>query len=83
MLTTWLTHTLVAAGGACEATALADECAFNLLAAGVDAHAKNHSMLHAGSASRLAPAYELISAHGIWPAERVMFRSAAYSHRHC
>ena len=82
MLTTWLTHTLVATGG-CEATTLADECAFNLLAAGVDAHAKNHSMPHAGSASRLAPAYDLISAHGIWPAERVMFRSAANSHRHC
>ncbi|WP_413466795.1 HipA domain-containing protein [Microbacterium sp. LRZ72] len=57
--------------------AFADLFAFNLLVAGVDAHAKNHSMLHAGPASRLAPAYDLISAHGIWPADRVKYRSAA------
>ena len=60
-----------------EATTLADECAFNLLAAGVEARAKKLSMLHAGSASRLAPAHELISAHGIWSAERLVFTSAA------
>lgn len=57
--------------------AFADLFAFNLLVAGVDAHAKNHSILHVGSASRLAPAYDLISAHGIWPADRVKYTSAA------
>lgn len=51
--------------------------AFNLLVAGVDAHAKNHSMLYFGNTTRLAPAYDLISAHGIWPADRVMYKSSA------
>lgn len=50
---------------------------FNLLVAGVDAHAKNHSLLHAGNTTRLAPAYDLISAHGIWPEDRVADRSSA------
>jgi serine/threonine-protein kinase HipA len=57
--------------------AFADLFAFNLLVAGVDAHAKNHSMLHVGGTSRLAPAYDLISAHGIWSAERVKYKSSA------
>lgn len=57
--------------------AFADLFAFNLLVAGVDAHAKNHSMLHVGGTSRLAPAYDLISAHGIWSAERVKYNSSA------
>lgn len=51
--------------------------AFNLLVAGVDAHAKNHSLLHVGNTTRLAPAYDLISAHGIWPADRVTYSSGA------
>ncbi|MFJ5000173.1 type II toxin-antitoxin system HipA family toxin [Microbacterium sp. NPDC088619] len=51
--------------------------AYNLLVAGVDAHAKNHSLLHAGNATRLAPAYDLISAHGIWPEDRVTYKSSA------
>lgn len=50
---------------------------FNLLVAGVDAHAKNHSLLHVGKTTRLAPAYDLISAHGIWPDERVRYQSSA------
>lgn len=57
--------------------ALTDLFAFNLLVAGVDAHAKNHSILHAGGTSRLAPAYDLISAHGIWDEDRIAFRSSA------
>lgn len=56
--------------------ALTDLFAFNLLVAGVDAHAKNHSILHVGNTTRLAPAYDLISAHGIWPEERVKYRSS-------
>lgn len=56
---------------------LADLFIFNLLVAGVDAHAKNHSMLHAGNTTRLAPAYDLISAHGFWAEDRVVFRSSA------
>jgi serine/threonine-protein kinase HipA len=51
--------------------------AFNLLVAGVDAHAKNHSLLHAGNTTRLAPAYDLISAHGIWSEDRVRYKSSA------
>ena len=51
--------------------------AFNLLAAGVDAHAKNHSLILSGSLVRLAPAYDLISAHGMWNADRVQFQSSA------
>ncbi|BDZ64842.1 HipA domain-containing protein [Agromyces mangrovi Wang et al. 2018] len=60
-----------------DLTALGDLFAFDLLTAGVDAHAKNHSMLHVGGRSRLAPAYDLISAHGIWSADRIAFKSAA------
>ncbi|MFJ2502861.1 type II toxin-antitoxin system HipA family toxin [Microbacterium sp. NPDC087592] len=51
--------------------------AFNLLTAGVDAHAKNHSLLHVGGVARLAPAYDLISAHGIWDDDRITYRSSA------
>lgn len=51
--------------------------AFNLLAAGVDAHAKNHSLLLSGNQVRLAPAYDLISAHGLWPEDRVTHKSTA------
>ncbi|WP_417562851.1 HipA domain-containing protein [Microbacterium sp.] len=57
--------------------AMAELFIFNLLVAGVDAHAKNHGMLHVGAATRLAPAYDLISAHGIWDASRVTFRAGA------
>ncbi|RII40912.1 type II toxin-antitoxin system HipA family toxin [Galactobacter valiniphilus] len=57
--------------------ALAQLFAFNLLTAGVDAHAKNHSLLLSGKAVRLAPAYDLISAHGIWDEKRVQFKSSA------
>jgi serine/threonine-protein kinase HipA len=56
---------------------LASLFAFNLLTAGVDAHAKNHSLLLAGDQVRLAPAYDLISAHGIWDQERVAFKASA------
>lgn len=56
---------------------LANLFLFNLLVAGVDAHAKNHSLLHRGNTTRLAPAYDLISAHGFWDAERVAFKSSA------
>lgn len=51
--------------------------AFNLLTAGVDAHAKNHSLLLSGRGVRLAPAYDLISAHGIWDPYRVRYKSSA------
>lgn len=57
--------------------ALARLFAFNLLTAGVDAHAKNHSLILSGNLVRLAPAYDLISAHGIWSADRVRFKSSA------
>lgn len=57
--------------------ALAELFAFNLLVAGVDAHAKNHSLLHVGPVTRLAPAYDLISAHGIWDQDRVTYKSSA------
>ncbi|WP_427869553.1 HipA domain-containing protein [Leucobacter luti] len=57
--------------------ALARLLSFNLLAAGVDAHAKNHSLILSGSLVRLAPAYDLISAHGMWDADRVRFKSSA------
>ena len=56
---------------------LAELFAFNLLTAGVDAHAKNHSLLHVGGVTRLAPAYDLISAHGIWEEDRITYRSTA------
>ena len=56
---------------------LAGLFAFNLLTAGVDAHAKNHSLLLAGQSVRLAPAYDLISAHGIWDENRVRYKSSA------
>ncbi|MFF8816993.1 HipA domain-containing protein [Leucobacter sp. NPDC015123] len=57
--------------------ALARLFVFNLLAAGVDAHAKNHSLILSGNMVRLAPAYDLISAHGLWNTDRVRFNSSA------
>lgn len=60
-----------------DRTALARLFSFNLLTAGVDAHAKNHSLILSGSLVRLAPAYDLISAHGMWSAERVRFKGLA------
>lgn len=57
--------------------ALARLFSFNLLIAGVDAHAKNHSLILSGNLVRLAPAYDLISAHGLWNAERINFKSSA------
>lgn len=39
-----------------------DALAFNWLIAGTDAHAKNYSLLHAGSQTRLAPLYDVASA---------------------
>lgn len=50
---------------------------FNLLIAGVDAHAKNHSALLFGGRARLAPAYDLISAFGLWDEDRVLYRASA------
>ncbi|MHA3683482.1 type II toxin-antitoxin system HipA family toxin [Leucobacter sp. HY1908] len=60
-----------------DRSALVRLAGFNLLAAGVDAHAKNHSLLLVGRNVRLAPAYDLISAHGIWDEHRVRFKSGA------
>ncbi|WP_404435850.1 type II toxin-antitoxin system HipA family toxin [Microbacterium aerolatum] len=60
-----------------DTRALAELFAFDLLVAGVDAHAKNHSLLHVGGTTRLAPAYDLISAHGIWDEDRVTHKSSA------
>lgn len=51
--------------------------AFNLLVAGVDAHAKNHSVVLFGGRVRLAPAYDLISAVGLWGESRVRYRGSA------
>lgn len=74
-------HALVAqlstAAPGVDVATLADLFAFNLLIAGVDAHAKNHSFLLRGNQVRLAPAYDLISAHGLWPEARVRHKSHA------
>lgn len=51
--------------------------AFNLLVAGVDAHAKNHSVVLFGGRVRLAPAYDLISAFGLWDESRVKYQASA------
>lgn len=72
-----VSHVSSPAYRASDQTALVGLVAFNLLTAGVDAHAKNHSLLHAGTTTRLAPAYDLISAHGLWSEDRVTFKSAA------
>lgn len=60
-----------------DRAALAGFFMYNLLIAGVDAHAKNHSLILSGNLVRLAPAYDLISAHGMWNADRVRFKSSA------
>lgn len=56
---------------------LAQLFCFNLLIAGVDAHAKNHSLLLSSAQTRLAPAYDLISAHGLWDSDRIQFKASA------
>lgn len=71
-----VTQTSTAAPGVDVAT-LAQLFAFNLLTGGIDAHAKNHSLLLSGNQVRLAPAYDLISAHGLWPEARVLHKSRA------
>lgn len=48
---------------------------FNLVTAGIDGHAKNYSLLLRGGEVRLAPLYDLISAHGIWDEDTVNFRA--------
>lgn len=53
-------------GGHRDRATLAQLVMFNLLTAGVDAHAKNHGLVLSGNLVRLAPAYDLISAHGLW-----------------
>lgn len=59
---------------AADRLSLAQSLAFNLLTAGTDAHAKNHSVLLVGNNVRLAPLYDLISGHGIWPAKTLTHR---------
>lgn len=49
--------------------------AFNLVAAGTDAHAKNYSLLHIGRTSLLAPLYDLISAHPIYHPKSALMRA--------
>jgi serine/threonine-protein kinase HipA len=52
-------------------------CAFNFIIAGVDAHAKNYSLLmEAGGRFRLAPLYDIISA---LPYDRETYKSLAMS----
>lgn len=45
---------------------------FNLVTAGVDAHAKNSSFILSGDHILVAPAYDLISAHGLWRSQEVL-----------
>lgn len=47
--------------------------AFNLVAANVDGHGKNTSLLLRGADVRLAPAYDLTSAALLWEADHVRF----------
>lgn len=55
--------------------AFASALAFNLLIGGVDGHGKNYSFLLDRGRVRLAPLYDLITAHGIWDEQHVRFRA--------
>lgn len=50
--------------------------AFNALTFAPDAHAKNYALLHAGSATTLAPAYDLTSAALVLPPKEVLRRTS-------
>lgn len=54
---------------------LARAVAFNWVAAGTDAHAKNFALLHVGSRTVLAPLYDLLSASLLWPPEQVRYKA--------
>jgi serine/threonine-protein kinase HipA len=54
--------------------------AFNMLIAGTDGHAKNHSLLLHGSEARLAPAYDVISA-GLFETPETAFASGRMAFR--
>lgn len=49
--------------------------AFNWVAAGTDAHAKNYALLHVGSRTVLAPLYDLVSAALLWSPEEVRYKA--------
>jgi serine/threonine-protein kinase HipA len=58
-----IAETLRAATGSSDAVrAFADALAFNWIIGGTDAHAKNYSLLLAGSQARFAPLYDVASA---------------------
>ena len=57
--------------------AFARAIAFNFLIAGIDAHAKNYSLLLAGGQVRFAPLYDLISVHGLYDTHAVYHRAKA------
>lgn len=48
---------------------------FNLMAAGIDGHAKNYSFLLNQGKVRFAPLYDLISAHALFNADRVNYKA--------
>lgn len=50
---------------------LARATAFNLMSIGTDAHAKNHSLLHVGPETTMAPLYDLGSAAFAYDGERL------------
>ena len=51
---------------------LAQVVTFTLLSIGTDAHAKNHSLLHIGPRTRMAPLYDLGSAAFAYAGERLL-----------
>lgn len=53
----------------------ASAVAFNWVAAGTDAHAKNFALLHAGSSTAFAPLYDVISAALLLDPHEVRFKS--------
>lgn len=54
---------------------VARSAAFNWVAAGTDAHAKNFALLHVGSRTALAPLYDLLSAALLWEPDEVRYRA--------
>lgn len=70
----WLVNTQTTQGEHREASRklFAEATIFNLLSIGTDAHAKNHSLLHIGTDTRMAPLYDLGSAAFAWDGDQLL-----------
>ncbi|MDR1151436.1 MAG: HipA domain-containing protein [Bifidobacteriaceae bacterium] len=69
-----IVHGVAPAGRAQARQDLAAVTAFNIVTAGLDAHAKNFALLHIGARPALAPFYDLTSTALLYPPSQVAYQ---------